>query len=117
MPNVNQTGNWDGPLGQHWVNNAERLDGMLRKFGEQIIEKLSPQPGECILDIGCGSGAVALAIGAIAGVDGSVTGFDISGPMLELARHRAKQASVVNVSFREVTPRFIPSVRRASMQR
>lgn len=98
-PNVAQIEDWDGPLGQRWVADAERLDRMSRRFGEQIIAKLAPQHGEHILDIGCGNGALTLAIGATTGRDGSVTGLDISGPMLELARSRAERAGVAKVRF------------------
>jgi SAM-dependent methyltransferase len=100
-PNVAQIEDWDGPLGQRWVADAERLDRMSRGFGEQIVERLAPQRGERILDIGCGSGALALTIGAITGPDGSVTGLDISGPMLELARRRAGRTGVANVRFEQ----------------
>src|SRR6266852_2050 len=99
MPNVPQIASWDGPLGQRWVADAERLDRMSGAFGERIIEKLALQPGEHIVDIGCGNGALTLAIGATSGPDGSVIGLDISGPMLELARSRARRAGVVNVFF------------------
>jgi SAM-dependent methyltransferase len=99
VPNADQIESWDGFIGQRWVDDAERLDRMSREFGEQIIVRLAPLPGERILDIGCGSGALALAIGPIVGVDGSVTGVDISGPMLELARSRSERAGVGNIVF------------------
>ncbi len=58
-PNVVQIQDWDGPLGQRWAADAERLDRMSREFGELIVEKLAPQRGDRILDIGCGNGALA----------------------------------------------------------
>jgi ubiquinone/menaquinone biosynthesis C-methylase UbiE len=112
VPNVDQIESWDGPIGQRWVDDAERLDRMSREFGERIIERLAPQPFERILYVGCGSGALALAIGEVTGVDGSVTGVDISGPMLGLARRRARRAGVTNVLFEKgdaQVPRLDPA--------
>src|SRR5262252_171951 len=100
-PNAAQIENWDGPSGQHWVAEAERYDRMTRSFGERIIEAVVPRPGERVLDVGCGNGAVALAASALVAPDGSVMGLDISGPMLAYARRRAEQADTASVSFRK----------------
>jgi len=98
-PNVSQIENWDGPGGQHWVAEAERYDRMTRSFGAQIIEAAAPRPGERVLDVGCGNGAVALAVSDLVAPSGSVTGLDISGPMLAYARRRAEAAGIASVSF------------------
>jgi ubiquinone/menaquinone biosynthesis C-methylase UbiE len=51
-----------------------------------LIEALDPQPGERLLDVGCGAGNVAeLAAGAGA----RVTGIDLSPRLVEVARARA----------------------------
>ena len=60
---------------------------------------LSARPGEHVLDVGCGSGALALAIGPLVAPDGSVLGLDISRPMLANATIRARAAGLDNVSF------------------
>jgi SAM-dependent methyltransferase len=96
-PNAAQIGAWDGPAGERWVVQAERHDRMGRGFTEAVIGRLAPQPGEHILEIGCGNGALALGLGAVAGPGGSVTGLDISGPMLAEARRRARIQGAGNV--------------------
>jgi len=51
-----------------------------------LVEALDPQPGERVLDVGCGAGNVAeLAAGAGA----RVTGIDLSPRLVEVARVRA----------------------------
>lgn len=49
------------------------------------MELLAPQPGESILDIGCGSGHLTREIAAAVGPRGRACGVDISAQMLALA--------------------------------
>lgn len=53
------------------------------QYGEDLIELLSPQPGERILDLGCGTGQLTEKI-AIAGSE--VMGIDRAFSMIEKAR-------------------------------
>jgi trans-aconitate 2-methyltransferase len=54
------------------------------QFGENLLKLLSPQPGERILDLGCGTGQLTEKI-ALAGSE--VTGIDLAPDMIEKARH------------------------------
>ncbi len=53
------------------------------KFGASLVELLAPQPGERILDLGCGTGHLTAQIAA-AGAE--VVGFDSSSAMIDQAR-------------------------------
>jgi SAM-dependent methyltransferase len=99
VPNTAQIEIWDGAGGEHWVAEAARYDRMNARFAERIIESLAPKAGERVLDVGCGNGALALAIAGLIGPDGSVVGLDVSGPMLANARRRADAAGKTNVTF------------------
>jgi ubiquinone/menaquinone biosynthesis C-methylase UbiE len=55
---------------------------------EETISALLPQPGERILDIGCGPGLLIEDIAERVAPAGQVTGVDIAHSMLELARRR-----------------------------
>jgi SAM-dependent methyltransferase len=59
-----------------------------------FIEHLRARPGESVLDVGCGSGALALPL-ARAGHD--VTGLDFSAGMLDLLRRQASEEGLQNV--------------------
>jgi len=107
-PNASQVESWNGPGGQHWVAEAERYDRTTGSFGERIIEAAAPGPGERVLDVGCGNGAVALAVSALVAPGGSVMGLDISGPMLASARRRADAARIASVSFRKGDAQVYP---------
>ncbi|HEX7168852.1 MAG TPA: methyltransferase domain-containing protein [Acidimicrobiales bacterium] len=108
MPNDAQIESWDGPGGEHWVAEAARYDRMNERFGERIVEAAAPSAGERFLDVGCGNGAVALAIADLVGPEGSVTGLDISGPMLANARRRADAAGLGNVTFEKGDAQVAP---------
>ena len=99
MPNVEQAEYWDGVGGEHWVAEQARYDRMSGGFGDRVVEMLSPRPGERVLDVGCGNGALSLAIGPLVAPEGTVVGLDISGPMLAEATRRARAAGLENVRF------------------
>jgi SAM-dependent methyltransferase len=98
-PNAEQSTYWDGEAGLHWVAEAERYDALNGRFGERVVEALDPQPGERVLDVGCGNGALSVAIAERVGPGGTVLGIDLSGPMLEVARRRAGEQSRDNAHF------------------
>jgi SAM-dependent methyltransferase len=101
MPNVEQQEYWDGHGGEHWASQAERYDSINRRFAQRIVAELDPRPGERILDVGCGNGALSLAVAPRVAPSGSVCGLDLSGPMLAVARRRAEDAGLDNVSFEQ----------------
>ncbi len=53
------------------------------KYGASLVELLSPQPGERILDLGCGTGHLTARIAEAGAI---VVGLDHSAAMLEQAR-------------------------------
>ena len=55
--------------------------------------------GESVLDVGCGCGHTALALADQVGPRGSVTGIDISRPMLGRARERQQEQQLQNLIF------------------
>jgi trans-aconitate methyltransferase len=70
------TKKWDAEL-------YEARHGFVWRFGEGVVEFLNPQPGERILDLGCGTGQLTQKI-AESGAD--VLGLDASADMIGQAR-------------------------------
>ena len=63
-------------------------------IAEQTAEVASIEPGQRVLDVGCGTGAVALAAAKRLGADGEVRGIDASPQMIAKAQRKAaKRAS------------------------
>lgn len=63
-----------------------------------VIDRADPGPEEVVLDLGCGTGAIALALAPDAK---RVVGRDISDGMLEQAREKAEKRNLTNVEFGE----------------
>jgi len=79
---------WAGQMGREWSLRGEALDRQLAPAGAVGLAALAPQPGESILDLGCGGGATTARIVEAVGAPGAVTGIDISPDLLAVARAR-----------------------------
>lgn len=64
-----------------------------------LLEHVALEPGETVLDIGCGGGRSAIAAAQQIAPNGVVVGADISEPLVALARQRAAAAGVTNARF------------------
>ncbi len=91
-PNAAQIAYWNGPIGEAWAKAQEKRDRDHAGITAPLLAFAEPQPGERIVDIGCGSGTTTLMLAERAGSCGRVVGIDVSGPMLALARQRAESA-------------------------
>ena len=92
--------------GQHKFWNRTYMDTVWPHL-EQVSDNGTPlllaaanaQPGERILDVGCGGGKTTLALAAAVGPQGAAVGVDISEPMISLARQRLADYPGSNASF------------------
>jgi trans-aconitate methyltransferase len=72
--------------GQTWNTAAYAANGrFVATLASDVVALLAPQPGERILDLGCGDGALTEQLAATGAV---VTGVDASPTMLDAARQR-----------------------------
>ena len=82
---------WNGPAVTRWITKQEQMDAALSPVADAAIKLAAVQPGERVLDIGCGSGATSIALAGLVGKSGHVTGIDVSAQMIELARRRSSK--------------------------
>jgi ubiquinone/menaquinone biosynthesis C-methylase UbiE len=75
-----------------WIVDPLLFRGQLRALWRRTLELARLQPGEQALDVGCGTGTLALAAARRVGASGHVVGID-PGPQ-QIARARAKSAQV-----------------------
>jgi trans-aconitate methyltransferase len=66
----------------------DQKHSFVTKYGAGLIDELKPQPGERILDIGCGTGHLTAQIAASGAL---VTGMDASRDMIAAARQNYPQ--------------------------
>ncbi len=90
---------WNGPAGEKWARGADGQDAMLTPLGIAAMDVCAIQPGDTVLDVGCGSGSTTLEIARRVGAGGRVLGVDISTPMLDVARTRLAALGVDGVTF------------------
>lgn len=106
-PNAAMADNWNGVGGAHWVNHAARHDRALAAYGQAVLDAVAPTPGDHVLDVGCGTGALTRAAARLAG-PGTALGVDIGRPMVEHARRQAADEGVANVAFEQADAQVHP---------
>lgn len=91
MPNANaeQIAEWNGEIGRRWARLQALTTAIVWPFGAAAMALAAPQPGERVIDVGCGCGDTSLDLARRVGAAGQVLGVDVSQPMLEVARAQA----------------------------
>jgi ubiquinone/menaquinone biosynthesis C-methylase UbiE len=78
------------PLEKHFVN-AKRHSTRVAQQAEARLQPLEPQPGQRLLDVGCGNGAAIIQLAHAYGLD--VTGVDIDPDQIAAAQLAAGESN------------------------
>lgn len=81
-----------GTLAAVWDEQAEAMDASMGRHGSAARLALGAQPGERVLDIGCGPGVSAVALAADVAPDGWVAALDVVPQMAAAADRRLSAA-------------------------
>lgn len=106
---MNTSNDWQ--VDGSWVEIYETIfvPAMVEEWVAKVIALAKPQPGEHILDIACGTGALTRGVANSIGPDGRVIGLDLSPDMLEFARKfPLNQAGPVSIEWREGDANALP---------
>jgi SAM-dependent methyltransferase len=96
-PNAEMITYWNEQTGEKWVALEAALDAQIEPLGRAAMERAGVKPGERVLDVGCGCGQTLLQLAERVGREGEVMGVDVSGPMLERAGQRVREAGHARV--------------------
>ncbi len=81
--------------------------GRERAFREKVVRLARLEPGESVLDVGCGTGSLALAAKRVVGSKGAAYGIDASVEMIARARRKAVKAGI-EVVFENAVAEALP---------
>lgn len=96
----------------HWARAYDVLVWVLTlgnedRFRQRLAELARLEGGQSVLDVGCGTGALALAAKGFVGAGGQVTGVDPSPEMVARARRKAGKVGV-EATFDVATVESLP---------
>jgi ubiquinone/menaquinone biosynthesis C-methylase UbiE len=96
----------------HWAARYDLLAWLLtrgreRELRETIIRLANLETGNDVLDIGCGTGTLAIAATRHVGITGAVTGIDASPSMIARANRKARKAGA-RVTFQVAVAENLP---------
>ena len=96
---VNDAGNTSNAslVRQSWIKNDGIMDEKLKPVSDILFKSIGIPEGRKFLDIGCGAGSTTIRLGGLVSSGASVTGIDISEPMVSFAKEKAK--AIENVDF------------------
>lgn len=80
---------------------AERLDRELAPVSDLLFAGAALQPGERVLDVGCGTGPTTRAAASVVGEQGWVGGIDVAGEMLAAAADIGSPAGAAPIEWIE----------------
>ena len=83
-----------------WDTRHAYFERTARPVSERMLERIAPRPGETILELAAGTGALGFAAAAAVGSGGRAIVSDFSRAMVEAARAHAEELGLTNVDCR-----------------
>ncbi len=99
-----QVGVWDSMADTY----QQEIDRRFAPVIEEVLVRAKLQPGEMILDLGTGTGSLAVKAAKLVGESGLIIASDISPEMLEVASRRIRALDIKNVEISEGRAEAIP---------
>lgn len=100
-----QVGIWDKLSAVY----EEEVDTRFPPVIQYLFARADLEAGQQVIDLGTGTGSVALEAAVLVGNEGRVRAVDISPKMLAVARTRAEARSITNIDFAQGRGEAIPA--------
>jgi SAM-dependent methyltransferase len=100
--NLEATEAWNGPLFEVWADFQAIVVSNAKAHGDAALADHHPEPGDRVLDIGCGLGDSTVQLAELVGPQGRAHGVDVAERMIAGARRDAEQAGIENMTFEVV---------------
>jgi len=97
--NQEATEAWSGVLFDRFCEFRDLVTTGLGNHGEAAMAAHPPNPGDRVLDLGCGFGDTTQRLAELVGPEGSAHGVDVAPRFIDAARRDAEEAGAENVSF------------------
>jgi len=87
-----------------WAQHYDSLVKLMLLGRDKTLRRMTAEmagirPGDSVLEVGCGTGELAIAAKALAGASGQVHGIDAAPEMIAVARSKVAQAGI-DITFR-----------------
>ncbi len=106
--NADQARAWNGDQGAYWAAHASAFESAASGYDDAFSAATAITAGERVLDVGCGAGGTTVAAARRAGPAGDALGVDLSAPLLEVARARARAEGIGNARFLQADAQVHP---------
>jgi len=90
---------WLGEMGATWREHIDVFESMIAPAGEAAVAFAAVEPGEHVLDIGCGGGPTTFELARRVLPGGRVVGLDLAPGLIEVANARLASLPLENVEF------------------
>ncbi len=97
--NEEATEAWSGVLFDRFVEFRDLVVVGLKRHGDAAMRLHPPEPGDRVLDIGCGFGDTTQQLAGLVGAEGEAVGTDVSAPFIEASIKEAAAMGTGNVDF------------------
>ncbi len=86
MNNQEQIDYWNGESGQRWAEQDRVMARLLQPIGDALLDHAELDQCLHVVDVGCGGGSQSRLLAKRLSSDATVTGIDISEPLLAVAQ-------------------------------
>lgn len=104
MAEPDDANHWNEERVARWLRQAEGIERQLQPVSDALFATAALQPGEAVLDVGCGTGPTTRQAAVAVGPTGRVSGLDISGDMLAAAASVAVPGGAAPLDWIEADP-------------